>query len=151
MNQIVDSLTPPTVNLVVAGDQSLHTDICSHNGAKRKHGKSTNSCPPGRTRSVVSRSWSLVWLYDHDHEDAGVIFLSRKRFKNKVQPSQVQQVNKKKTVNVLRHSVSILIKVARMPTKDIKVNLKEFNKQVCKCRGGSVNNWLKVSVGSDNS
>jgi hypothetical protein len=151
VNQIVDILTPSTVNLVVVGDQSLHTDTCSRNGAKLKHGKRTNSCPPGRTRSVVSGSWSLAWLCDHNYRDAGVIFLSRKGLKNKVQLSQVQQVNKKETINVLRHLVLILKKVAGMPTKDIKVNLKEFKKQVYKCHGGSINNRLKVSVGSESS
>ncbi|MCI87236.1 DUF4283 domain protein, partial [Trifolium medium] len=43
--------------------------------------KRTNSCPPEASRSVISGPWSLEWLHDHNHGDAGVIFSVSKRAK----------------------------------------------------------------------
>ncbi|MCI67702.1 hypothetical protein A2U01_0088961, partial [Trifolium medium] len=31
--------------------------------------KCTTSCPSGVNRSIVSRSWSMEWLNDHNHGD----------------------------------------------------------------------------------
>ncbi|PNY15039.1 cysteine-rich receptor-like protein kinase, partial [Trifolium pratense] len=39
----------------------------------------TNSCPPKASRSVISGSWSLEWLQDQNHRDAGVIFSASKK------------------------------------------------------------------------
>jgi hypothetical protein len=35
-------------------------------------GKHTKSCPPSANRSGMSGPWSLEWLHDHNHGDAGV-------------------------------------------------------------------------------
>ncbi|GAU45490.1 hypothetical protein TSUD_191100 [Trifolium subterraneum] len=35
-------------------------------------GKHTKSCPPSANRSGISGPWSLEWLHDHNHGDAGV-------------------------------------------------------------------------------
>ncbi|GAU48515.1 hypothetical protein TSUD_244350 [Trifolium subterraneum] len=43
------------------------------------HNNRANSCPPVATRSVCSGPWSLEWLQDLDHGEAGVIFSARKR------------------------------------------------------------------------
>ncbi|GAU28621.1 hypothetical protein TSUD_55650 [Trifolium subterraneum] len=37
------------------------------------------SCPPGVGRSILSGPWSLDWLQDLNHGDAGVIFSARKK------------------------------------------------------------------------
>ncbi|PNX77214.1 putative sulfate transporter [Trifolium pratense] len=41
--------------------------------------KRMNSCPPEARRSVISGPWSLEWLNDQNHGDAGVIFSARKK------------------------------------------------------------------------
>ncbi|MCI36487.1 DUF4283 domain protein, partial [Trifolium medium] len=45
--------------------------------------KRTNSCPPEASRSVISVPWSLEWLHDHNHGDAGVIFSASKKAKKR--------------------------------------------------------------------
>ncbi|GAU49521.1 hypothetical protein TSUD_407540 [Trifolium subterraneum] len=47
----------------------------------KMHNNRANSCPPAASRSVISGPWSLDWLHDHDHGEAGVIFSARKRGK----------------------------------------------------------------------
>ncbi|MCI75242.1 hypothetical protein A2U01_0096510, partial [Trifolium medium] len=42
--------------------------------SKLLRSKRTSSCPPEASRSVISGLWSLEWLHDHNHGDAGVIF-----------------------------------------------------------------------------
>ncbi|MCI67152.1 hypothetical protein A2U01_0088410, partial [Trifolium medium] len=39
--------------------------------AKVHPSKRTMSCPPGATRSIISGPWSLEWLHDRNHGDAG--------------------------------------------------------------------------------
>jgi len=70
----------------------------------------TTSCPPSRERPRIVGPWSLEWLGDRNHGDAGVIFTSRKKLKKKSsinQGMQVKnkdgQVTKKKLDGVLRH------------------------------------------------
>jgi hypothetical protein len=58
-NQLRDTSISPTVNLATIGDQSNGVATCTHNVVNRTPGKRTNSCPLGRTRSVISRLWSL--------------------------------------------------------------------------------------------
>jgi len=67
----------------------------------------TTSCPPSHERSKIAGPWSLEWLRDIDHGDAGVIFASRKKLKKKSSINQEQQVKHKdatkKIEGVLRH------------------------------------------------
>ncbi|GAU35828.1 hypothetical protein TSUD_56340 [Trifolium subterraneum] len=42
-------------------------------GSRVPSRKRTKSCPPGVTRSVTSSPWSLEWMHDHNHGEAGII------------------------------------------------------------------------------
>jgi hypothetical protein len=67
-----------------------------------------------------------------------LFFLQKKTKKKKVLPSQSQKVVKKKANGVLRHPVVSFKRVARMPTKERNVVLKELKHQQRK-RSGRVN------------
>lgn len=58
-NHLGDTSISPTVNLTTIGDQSNGVATCTRNVVKRTLSKSTDSCPLGRTRSVMSRLLSL--------------------------------------------------------------------------------------------
>lgn len=82
----------------------------------------THSCPPSRDRSMIAGPWSLEWLRDYNHEDAGVIFSASKESKKNPSLSQRQhgknkdvQMPKKKVDGVQRHPGGCLKKVARLP------------------------------------
>ena len=91
--------------------------------------------------------WSLEWLSDQNHVEAGVISSSKIRHKKVAISQERQQIKKKKANCVLRHPMVSLKKVARMSSKDRNNVLKELKKQACKRRRGSVNNGVKVKVG----
>jgi len=80
VEQVVDSL-----NKNVCKDHLSETsgqDLAQHsadNGSAPKQGKHTNSCPPGRTRLVLSSPWNLEWLHDHNH--AEIICSTKKKRK----------------------------------------------------------------------
>ncbi|CAJ2657871.1 unnamed protein product [Trifolium pratense] len=109
-------------------------------------GKRTSSCPPEVRRSVISGPWSLEWLQDQNHGDAGVIFsVSKKSSKETLHgPSLKRKVNqdprRQKAGGVLRHPIHSLKKVARMPTKDRGEVLKVLKKSVRRRRGGDGRN-----------
>lgn len=67
-------LEDPSTSLV----QSLH-DKATWVRAAKSFGKRNNSCPPYRSRSVVSGPWSLDWLSHQNHMEASVIFSSKKK------------------------------------------------------------------------
>lgn len=98
---------------------------CSFGKGKKKVQR-TLSCLLGRTRSVLSGPWSLEWLGDQNHAAAGVISSSKKQFQSTNYRSQDQKVIRKKVETVLKHPVVSLKKVARMPSKDRTVVLKEL-------------------------
>ncbi|GAU12294.1 hypothetical protein TSUD_142030 [Trifolium subterraneum] len=56
-----------------------------HNPIERKR---SESCPPGANRSMLSGSWSLEWLHDHNLGDARVIFSSKVGTKKGEQAAQ---------------------------------------------------------------
>jgi hypothetical protein len=115
----------------------------------------TSSCPPWTARSFVSGPWSLEWINDIHHGEAGVIASSRKKVKKVLRPmgSVNQAVNivkkRKKVDGVLRHSVHSLKKVARLPGKDRSSVLKILKKKV-RQRQGSDRLKKSVNVVSQN-
>ncbi|GAU22593.1 hypothetical protein TSUD_134930 [Trifolium subterraneum] len=84
----------------------------------------TKSCPPGVNRSMLSGPWSLDWLHDHNHGDAGVIFSARKKPLARARAGAGHKkggqdaVKRRKAGGVFRHTLSSLKKVARLPSKD---------------------------------
>jgi len=118
-------------------------------GATRS--KRTSSCPPGRTRSILSGPWSVEWLSDHHHGDASIISSLRKKSMKDSVSQERKHDTRKKNESVLRHPMVNIKKVARLPTKDRSGVLKELKKQVHKRRGGIINNKLKATKGSDSS
>jgi len=78
-------------------------------GYKRTLRKRTTYCPLCRIRFVVSGTWILAWIGDHNHGDVGVISSSRKiRLKKNIVPLQRHHLNKKKAESVLRHPMTSL-------------------------------------------
>ncbi|KEH25709.1 RNA recognition motif [Medicago truncatula] len=126
------SVAPPLTGVnqsEVDAEVSVFKDVEEHvpsvvvlTEAKVKRRKSrASSCPPRAARSVESGPWSLEWLSEHHHGDAGVISSARKKVKKVVRPiaqSGICANNRKKVNGVLRHSVISLKKVARLPSKD---------------------------------
>ncbi|PNX70736.1 hypothetical protein L195_g057692, partial [Trifolium pratense] len=104
--------------------------------------KRTNSCPPKASRSILSGPWSLEWLHDHNHGDAGVIFSACKRMRTGVHPGGRQRKGrpsdprKCKEGGPLRHPLHSIKKVARMPSNDRRDVLKVLKKSVRRRRGG---------------
>ncbi|MCI00512.1 DUF4283 domain protein, partial [Trifolium medium] len=111
---------------------------------KLNHSKRTKSCPPGANRSVVSGPWSLEWLHDHNHGDAGVTFSTNKKKKAVARQGTGQDKvvalghNKSKTKGMLRHSN--LKTVARLPSKDRREVLKILKKKVRRRSGRTSSN-----------
>ncbi|AET02659.2 DUF4283 domain protein [Medicago truncatula] len=126
------SVAPPLTGVnqsEVDAEVSVFKDVEEHvpsvdvlTEAKVKRRKSrASSCPPRAARSVESGPWSLEWLSEHHHGDAGVISSARKKVRKVVRPIFQSDIcaNKRKKVNgVLRHSVISLKKVAQLPSKD---------------------------------
>ena len=77
---------------------------------------------------MLSGPWCLEWLSDQNHVEAGVISSSKTRHKNVTISHERQQIKKKKANCVLRHQLASLKKVARMPSKDRNIVLKELKK-----------------------
>ncbi|XP_045797610.1 uncharacterized protein LOC123891756 [Trifolium pratense] len=104
--------------------------------------KRTSSCPPEARRSVLSGPWSLEWLQDQNHGDAGVIFSASKRSRKALHqgPKFVkkgeQDRRRRKAGGPLRHPLHSIKKVARMPSKDRCEVLKVLKKSVRRRRGG---------------
>lgn len=89
--------------------------------------------------------WSLDWLHDHIHGDAGVISSSHKKSKHKASISAGIR-GKKKAGGLLRHSVYILKKVSRLPTKDMSNVLKVIERSVRKRRGLRMVIWRVLLI-----
>ncbi|PNY17795.1 hypothetical protein L195_g014547 [Trifolium pratense] len=76
--------------------------------------KRTNSCPLEARRSVISGPWSLEWLQDQNHRDAGVIFSASRKSKKVSQqgPRFKKQgehdLRRRKAGGLLRHPVHSL-------------------------------------------
>lgn len=93
------------------------------------------SYPPRAVRSVASGPWSLEWLIDHHHSEAGVVSSSRKVGKKGPRPSvcrpygDVSTPIHKKAGGFLRHSVLSLKKVVRLPVKDRAAIMKILKKK----------------------
>ncbi|PNX89484.1 hypothetical protein L195_g045604 [Trifolium pratense] len=106
------------------------------------HCKRSNSCPPEARRSVLSGPWSLEWLNDQNHGDAGVIFSARKKSRKgnpsgeKVKKKEQHDPRRRKAGGLLRHPLHSLKKVARMPCNDRREVLKVLKKSVRRRRGG---------------
>ncbi|PNX71916.1 hypothetical protein L195_g027802, partial [Trifolium pratense] len=98
--------------------------------------KRTNSCRPEAKRSVISGPWSLEWLNDQNHGDAGVIFSASKKGRKGNRPDQSLNSKgqhdplKRKACGILRHPLHSIKRVARMPTKDRREVLKALKKRV---------------------
>jgi hypothetical protein len=136
-----------------AADEDSHVSVSdvslkpSRKSIRRRN--HTSSCPARAVCSLKSGPWSLEWLSDQHHGDAGVISSSRKKSKKVMRPgdpcNQVGFVDKKrkKVDGVLRHFVHSLKKVARLPCKDRSNVLKILKKKVRKRQGS---NRLKKAV-----
>ncbi|GAU42656.1 hypothetical protein TSUD_398610 [Trifolium subterraneum] len=110
----------------------------------RSLSKRSRSCPPAASCSDFSGPWSLEWIQDHDHGDAGVIFSASKRMKKRDNLGEKQlkvgQIDprKRKEGGLLHHPVHSLKKVARLPSKDRSKVLKVLKRNVRRRRGGIV-------------
>jgi len=95
------------------------------------------------THSVNSGPWSLEWLQDRVHGDAGVVSTSKQNSKHKQSTqaslSKVEAdgtlKNRLKTSCKLKHSSHNLKKIARLPDSDRKQVLIILMKKVQRCRG----------------
>ncbi|PNX78871.1 putative sulfate transporter, partial [Trifolium pratense] len=132
----------------------LHKEAEGTSRSVRKfcRSKRTNSCPPKASRSVISGPWSLEWLHDQTHGEAGVIFSSsgkaKKGDKLDARQQKVSQSDprKRKGGGLLRHPLHSIKKVARLPSKDRGEVLKILKKHVRRRRGGdSINRSCSVS------
>ncbi|KEH25500.1 DUF4283 domain protein [Medicago truncatula] len=99
-----------------------------------------SSCPPRLARSVASGPWSLEWLTDQYHSEAGVVSSTRKVGKKSAQSRKAGQSvfpnKKRKLVNgVLRHSVHSLKKVVRLSSRDRAAVLQILKKKSRKLKG----------------
>ncbi|GAU40432.1 hypothetical protein TSUD_397510 [Trifolium subterraneum] len=68
--------------------------------AKLQPSKRTKSCPSGAHRSGVSGPWSLTWMQEHDHGNAGVIFSTLKKEKKMVRPGPV--LDRREVLQILK-------------------------------------------------
>jgi len=110
-------------------------DVPLTTGLRRKR---TDSCPPGVGRSSVSGPWSMEWLRDQVHGNAGIVSSSRKKGK-KVYVSKVSKhrevastSRRTKVGGMLRHNVHSLKKVARLASKDREAVLHVLKRRVGK-------------------
>jgi hypothetical protein len=92
--------------------------------AKGSGSQRARSCPPRVRRPAFSGPWSLEWLQDHAHEDAGVIFSSKKRAQQSERPGvsrarvEHKGAKKKKGGGPLCHTLFSLKRIARLPSSD---------------------------------
>ncbi|CAJ2632329.1 unnamed protein product [Trifolium pratense] len=128
---------------VVRADVSpLSGDAVARSICRPLLSKRTSSCPPEARRSAISGPWSLEWLQDQNHGDAGVIFSASKKSRKQIinGPSIKRKVEldprRRKAGGLLRHPFHSLKKVARMPSKDRCEVLKALKKKVRRRRGG---------------
>jgi len=63
-----------------------------------KNVQRTNLCPPVVTRSVVSGPWSLEWLNDHNYSNVGLIFSTKKKYKQTKTNSGSRRRKRRKSV-----------------------------------------------------
>jgi hypothetical protein len=102
------------------------------------------SCPPEDRHRSISGPWSLEWLQDHQHGEAGVIFSPKKGAKNLARPGTSRQQEttkgskKTKAGGLLRHSIFSLKHIARLPTKDRQEVLRILQKHKRRGRGRGV-------------
>jgi hypothetical protein len=100
-------------------DATRHTRTTKGSGCQR-----TRSCPPRVRRPAFSGPWSLEWLQDHAHEEAGVIFSSKKRAQKPERPGVGRQrvkhkgAKKRKGGGPLCHALFSLKRIARLPRSD---------------------------------
>jgi hypothetical protein len=142
--------------------QKPDSHINDENLAKCERSKRQHSYPPITTRSVTSGPWSLEWLKDHVHGEAGVVssskHTSKQRLKSKVSSIAVESnlKNKMKAVGRLKHPAHNLKKIARLPDNDRKKVLKILMKKVqrrkvVKLADALPDSILKESQTSDSS
>ncbi|PNX95462.1 putative sulfate transporter, partial [Trifolium pratense] len=131
---------------------SAAVEAHAHPSVRMPRNKRTNSCPPVARRSVISGPWSLEWINDQNHGDAGVIFSASKEGRKGYYSGQSsikkgqQDTLKKKAGGVLRHPLHSIKKVARMPNNDRREILKVLKKKVRRRRGGDdINRSCSVS------
>jgi hypothetical protein len=101
--------------------------------------------PPRDRRPALSVPWSLEWLQDHTHEDAGVIFSSKKRFQKPERPGVHRQkvehkgAKKRKGGGLLCHALFSQKRIARLPISDRRQVLHILHKNARreKDRGGA--------------
>ncbi|PNX75570.1 putative sulfate transporter, partial [Trifolium pratense] len=109
----------------VSGNQVAHIDkppfkkedqVC--HTIRPFQNKRTNSCPPKARRSVISGPWSLEWLKDQNHGEAGVIFSACKKSRKgdlhgkRIDRIGQQDPQRRKAGGLLRHPLHNLKKVA---------------------------------------
>ncbi|GAU51462.1 hypothetical protein TSUD_413600, partial [Trifolium subterraneum] len=99
------------------------------------------SCPPGGDRYSTSGPWSLEWIADNNHVEAGIMFSSRKKSHKHLRPlgdhnHEASKVPRKtRAGGVLRHTMMSLKKVARLPSKDRSEVLRILRKEIRKRSG----------------
>lgn len=101
------------------------------------------SCPPRTGRPVGSGPWSLEWLDDQHHSEAGVVSSSRKVGKKGARHSGYRPSgdgvapSRKNVGGLLRHSVLSLKKVVRLPDKDRAAVMKILKRKGRKYQGST--------------
>ncbi|CAJ2668643.1 unnamed protein product [Trifolium pratense] len=132
----------PLIQAVRSDRPSVVVEAQVRSPIRAPHNKCTNSCSHVSRRSVISGPWSLEWLNDQNHGDAGVIFSASKKGRKGNHPvlsinaKGQQDPMKRKASGVLRHPLHSIKKVARMSTKDRSEVLKVLKKSVRWRRGG---------------
>ncbi|MCI32496.1 DUF4283 domain protein, partial [Trifolium medium] len=108
---------------------------------KQPRSKRANSCPSDECRVAIYGPWSLEWLQDHNHGDAGVIFSANRRNMKGNQSGGRQDMEgqqdpkRRKAGGLLRHPLFCMKKVARLPSKDRSEVLKVLKKELRQRQG----------------
>ncbi|GAU33774.1 hypothetical protein TSUD_393360 [Trifolium subterraneum] len=115
--------------------------------------KRTRSCPPGALCSGVSGPWSLNWLQEHDHGNAGVLFSTHKKERNMVRLGPVlgkkmdPEYNKRKGGGLFRHSEGLVL--IGLAARNVQVM--QGNEQLAADDVWGIGNAIGVKIHSGNS
>ncbi|GAU40819.1 hypothetical protein TSUD_398030 [Trifolium subterraneum] len=143
VEQIMDFLRPasdrleaqPTISLDLQGE--LGARVLRRGEPVRRVGvmlrnDRANSCPPTERRNIITGPWSLEWLQDNNHGEAGVLF-SASKTAQKGDPHGVRQKKegqldskRRKAGGMLRHPLHSLKRIARLPSEDRDEVLKNW-------------------------
>jgi len=118
-DDIAKHISPSMSNHVRIDGLSAQRSVLEERGVPMvavRRRKRTSTCPPWAGKSLVSGPWSMEWLSDQVHHNAGIVSSSIKKGKQIVvskdaQPSNGVTIFKRKKVGgVLHHSILSLEK-----------------------------------------